>query len=211
MTTHIFKNPSHIQTMKSPLCVLSEWGSAERQRLGPDPERRWHHADVRWHHREHRRHGRSYERDARRRSGRELWRGSGPRAGVRRPRAGDPRHPTGPAHGWFGAAAASGLPPPPAQERNDELNGANADRTSLSSLYHVSSRAISLSTSLVSEVAGLMSLPHLSLFLLRHHRNVNYLFTSLLRGFSDLIRPLSIWHHGSEACSGFSEVFLTTE
>ncbi len=66
----------------------------------------------------------------------------------------------------------------------------------VSSLYHVSSRAISLSTSPVSEVAGLMSLPHSSLFLLRHHRNVNYLFTSHHKDFFcllPLIRPLTSW------------------
>ncbi len=63
----------------------------------------------------------------------------------------------------------------------------------VSSLYHVSSRAISLSTSPVSEVAGLMSLPHSSLFLLRHHRNVNYLFTHRKDFFCllPLIRPLT--------------------
>ncbi len=125
MTTHILNSNNEITTV----CFLSERGAAERQRLGPDPERRWHLADVRWHHCEHRRCGCSHERDARRRSGCELWRGSGPRAGVRWPRAGDPRHPTGPAHGWFRAPAVSGLPPALAQERNDELN-----RTSLFSL-----------------------------------------------------------------------------
>lgn len=163
------------------MCFLLEWGAAERRRLRPDPEWRWHQSDVRWHHREHRRYRCPHERYDRRRSGRELWRGSGSRAGIRRPWAGDPRHPIGPAHGWFGAPAASRLPPPPAQVRTDELNGASGDRTSLSSLYHLSSGAISLSTSPVSEVAGLMSLPHSSLFLSHHHRNVNYLSTSLLQ------------------------------
>lgn len=140
------------------MCFIPEWRRAEKRRLRPDPEWRWHHSDVRWHHSEHGWHGCPLERRAHGRSAGELGRSSGSRAGVLRPRAGDPRNQTGPPNGRFRAPATSGLPPPTAQERIHELNGWQKNR--VSSLYHLSCGAISP----VSEVAGLMSLPHSSLF-----------------------------------------------